>query len=249
MNRLSRWTYDPATKKIDRDSEEVFFETPPLAFRYHNSGKINFGKDGYLYVTCGDAGLRDVSQDVDTLFGSIIRVTDNNEIPPENPFANDPDGVRCNETGKVRGKKCQELYAIGVRNAWRMSMDPNTEGNKVRFYVNDVGASTWEEISEGGNDWENATEWGWRKGLQNFGWPKREGPCKWSEKSKCDDYDGYIHPVHFYQHEGAFVAPFIMVNLSTHLLFSPVHCLNVHHRRRGGDGRYLHSQRYLGRRL
>lgn len=55
----------------------------------------------------------------------------------------------------------------------RMSMDPDTEGNKVRFIVNDVGASTWEEMSEGGDDWANATEWGWKLGVQNFGWPSK----------------------------------------------------------------------------
>jgi len=202
VNRLSRWTYLPESRTIDPDSEVVFFETASLAKRYHNSGKIEFGKDGYLYVTCGDGGTRDDGQEVDSLFGSIIRLTDTGEIPPTNPFANDPDGVRCNENGKVSGKKCQELYAIGVRNAWRLSMDPNTEGNKVRFFFNDVGASSWEEISEGGDDWMDATEWGWKEGLQNFGWPVREGPCKWSEDSNCDDFEGYIHPVHFYAHEG-----------------------------------------------
>lgn len=118
VNRLSRWMYDPATKTIDPDSEVVFFETAPLAMRYHNSGKIEFGKDGLLYVTCGDGGTRDDGQEIDSLFATMIRLTDTGEIPPTNPFYDDPDGVRCNATGKVSNKKCQEIYAAGLRNPW-----------------------------------------------------------------------------------------------------------------------------------
>ena len=56
-------------------TNQVFFETQSLPFDHHNSGKIEFGKDGLLYVTCGDGGLRDEGQEVDTLFGSLIRLT------------------------------------------------------------------------------------------------------------------------------------------------------------------------------
>ena len=168
INRLSRWVYDPATKTLDPDSEVVFFETRPLAKRYHNSGKIEFGKDGLLYVTCGDGGTRSEGQETDSLKGGIIRLTGEGEIPPGNPFYNDPDGVRCNETGKVSGKKCQELYAIGLRNPWRMAMDPNTEGNKVRFHVNDVGSSTWEEMSIGGDDYDECYRVGLERGTSKF---------------------------------------------------------------------------------
>ena len=167
----------------------------------HNSGKIEFGKDGYMYVTIGETGVNEESQDLGSVLGGIVRLTDTGDIPPDNPFANDPEGVRCNENGRGDGK-CQELYALGLRNPWRFAMDPNTEGNKVRFYVNDVGASDWEEISEGGDDFRNATEFGWELGLQNFGWSVREGPCKRGDDGGCDDYEGYIHPVHYYQHQG-----------------------------------------------
>ncbi len=104
--------------------------------------------------------------------------------------------------GKSEWQKVSRTLCDWPRNPFRMAMDPNTEGSKVRFYVNDVGASTWEEISEGGDDWMNATERGWCKGLQNYGWDLREGPCGWEEQSSCDDYIDYIHPVHFYKHKG-----------------------------------------------
>jgi glucose/arabinose dehydrogenase len=106
-------------------------------------------------------------------------------------------------TGRGDGK-CQELYAVGLRNPWRFAMNPNTEGSKIHFYVNDVGASDWEEISEGGDDFEDASLFNYELGIQNFGWPGREGPCKRGEDSGCDDYEGFMHPIHYYQHEGEF---------------------------------------------
>lgn len=171
MNRLSRWTWNPAANEIDPDSEEVLLDTPPTKKAQHNSGKIEFGKDGYMYVSIGEGGENDESQDLGSVMGGMIRLTDDGGIPPDNPFANDPEGVRCNVTGRGDGK-CQELYAVGLRNPWRFAMDPNTEGNKVRFFVNDVGASAWEEISEGGDDFKNNTLFDYELGLQNFGWPE-----------------------------------------------------------------------------
>lgn len=129
-----------------------------------------------MYVTIGDSGVNEEGQKVNSVLGGIVRLTDMGDIPPDNPFVGDPDAVRCNEDGRAgSGEKCLELYAVGLRNPWRMSMDPNTEGNKVRFFVNDVGASAWEEISEGGDDFRDADAFGWNLGIQNFGWPEREG--------------------------------------------------------------------------
>jgi FtsP/CotA-like multicopper oxidase with cupredoxin domain len=203
INRLSRWTFDPTTNTIDASSEYVLLDTASTRKTHHNSGKIEFGNDGLLYVSIGDLGASIEAQQVNSLAGSIVRLTDAGDIPPDNPFAQDAQGVRCHLTGRASdGKKCQELYAIGLRNPWRFTMDPHTT-NKVRFFVNDVGAATWEEISQGGTDWENATDWNWQHGIQNFGWAVREGPCKRDETTCANGWNGgYIHPFHFYIHEG-----------------------------------------------
>lgn len=201
MNRLSRWVWNSALNEIDPDSEVVLLDTPPATEAMHNSGKIEFGKDGMLYVTIGDQGISDRAQELDSVIGGMVRLTDEGDIPSDNPFANDPEGVRCNETGRGDGK-CQELYVVGLRNPFRFSMNPNTEGNKVHFFINDVGASKWEEINEGGDDFEDNSVFNYNLGLQNFGWPEREGPCKRGENSGCDDYEGYMHPIHYYEHQG-----------------------------------------------
>jgi glucose/arabinose dehydrogenase len=201
VNRLSRWTWNPTLNEIDPDSEVVLLDTPSAARAQHNSGKIEFGKDGYLYVTIGDTGVNDEGQTLNTVLGTMVRLTDTGDIPPDNPFANDPEGVHCNVTGRGDGK-CQEIYAVGLRNPWRFAMDPNTSGNKVRFFINDVGASAWEEINEGGDDFEDNSVFNYNLGVQNFGWPIREGPCIRGRTGGCDDYEGYIHPIHYWQHEG-----------------------------------------------
>lgn len=201
VNRLSRWTYDTDSNTIDPLSEVVLLDTPSTKRPHHNAGNIHFGHDGLLYVSIGDCGHTQEAQSLSNVFGSIVRLTDVGGIPSTNPFANDTDGARCHLDGKTNSGKCQELYAIGLRNPWRFSMDTNSD-TKIRFYVNDVGAAKWEEISEGGSDWENANDWYWKLGIQNFGWPVREGPCRREKTTDCNDSFGYIHPLHFYKHDG-----------------------------------------------
>ena len=65
-------------------------------------------------------------------------------IPPDNPYAN--------------GGGSPEIYATGLRNPWRWSIDAVTD----RIFLGDVGKSLWEEI--------NLIESG-----KNYGWPLREG--------------------------------------------------------------------------
>lgn len=186
---------------ININSETVFFETPPLEYDHHNSGDIAIGKDGHLYVTVGDGGsmFTKVSSDPGNMFGSIIRLTLEGDIPFDNPYtfeSGEPNSVRCNATGvppprSPAGAKCQEIFAIGLRNPFRFAMDPNTEDDKVRFYVNDVGQARWEEINEGGSSFVGA----------NFGWPDREGPCPSMQIDNCNDGHPYQDPAHFYIHQ------------------------------------------------
>lgn len=153
VNRLSRFWMPVGSRTIDKSTEEPLFDTPPLAYRYHNAGKVEFGKDGMLYVTVGEAGLKSEAQNPGSLLGVMVRLTPDGGIPDGNPFKDDNKGVRCNENGIVPtnspdGAKCKEIVSLGLRNPFRMSMDPNTSGNKVRYFINDVGSSKWEEIGK-----------------------------------------------------------------------------------------------------
>ena len=105
----------------------------------HNGGMLEFGPDGYLYLSIGDEGgandrhgIIGNGQDPATLFGSILRLDVDGEPPyaaPGNPF----DGV----TGRP------EVWAYGLRNPWRFSFDPRT-GN---LWVADVGQNDMEEVT------------------------------------------------------------------------------------------------------
>ncbi|MCA9134699.1 MAG: DUF1080 domain-containing protein, partial [Planctomycetales bacterium] len=99
--------------RADRDSEEVILELPQ-PFQNHNGGSIEFGPDGYLYISFGDGGFRNdpqaAGQDRNQLLGSIIRIDVDSKadgkaygIPADNPFVN---------TAGAR----PEVYAYGLRN-------------------------------------------------------------------------------------------------------------------------------------
>lgn len=193
VNRLSR--FELLGNTIDPASETVLFDTPPLYRDHHNAGDIIFAPDGFLYVTVGDGGTRslDRPQDPGYLLGKIVRVTDDGGIPPGNPYTG-AGSARCNvdgvpPAGSPAGTSCQEVFASGLRNPFRFALDPNSP--TLRFYINDVGQSAYEEISEltvAGTD---------------FGWPYREGPCVFDAVTDCaGPPPGLTDPIHWYPHAG-----------------------------------------------
>ena len=170
VNRVSRFTL-PVTNVLDLASEVVLVDEMPSPAGNHNAGDLAFGRDGYLYASIGDggcdhagggcAGSNDAARDEHVLTGKILRVAVNPDgstsIPPTNPFRG-AESERCALTGRTvtAGKtRCQETFARGLRNPFRFAMDPNTAG--TRFFVNDVGQGTREEIDLG----QAGADYGW----------------------------------------------------------------------------------------
>lgn len=192
VNRLARFELPPSNV-IDPASELVMFDTPYLRRWHHNAGDMEFGPDGYLYVTIGDGGHKNEADEVDFMVGKIIRLTDDGDIPPGGNAFNGPNSVRCNvdgvpPAGSPANAECQEIYTLGHRNPFRFAMDPNSP--TTRFFVLDVGQDVWESIDE-------VTV----PGL-DYGWPSREGPCAFGSNTNCAPVAGKTDPIHWYEHPG-----------------------------------------------
>ena len=166
---LTEYTSQDGGLTLDPASERELFSLNHTTTR-HKGGHMEFGSDGFLYLSIGDGGPMDQAQDVSNIFGSMLRLdVDNGDpygIPADNPFAS--------------GGGAPEIYAWGFRNPWRWSFDRNTGD----LWLGDVGRVSWEEVDiveKGGN----------------YGWPIREGAhCQFEP---CDS-NGLIDPVFEYPH-------------------------------------------------
>ena len=177
---LSRFTTGADPDKADPASEQVLLivEQP---YSNHNGGRLRFGPDGMLYLGLGDGGSANdplgVGQDGSTLLGKLIRIDVDPRhgtyaVPEDNPFLDD-------ET--VR----DEIWAIGLRNPWRISFDRATGD----LFIADVGQSRREEI----NVQPEAS-----RGGENYGWSIMEGTL--CMETGCDAA-GLTLPVFEYGHD------------------------------------------------
>jgi hypothetical protein len=177
---LSEFAVGASPSEGDPDSEKILYSKPqpPRSTDIrHYGGMLQFGPDGYLYVSSGDgANASDQPQNLDSLFGKILRLDvdsgDPYGTPSDNPFAD--------------GGGAPEVWAYGLRNPWRYWIDA-TGGN---IYIGDVGFGEREEVdvvslAEGAGS--------------NFGWANVEGTVCFQE-DPCDPAD-YVLPAVEYDHE------------------------------------------------
>lgn len=145
----------------------------------HFGGWMEFGPDGFLYISFGDSGPQEdpngQAQNRKLLLGKIIRIDVNQRdgdqqysIPKDNPFINDADTR-------------PEIWAMGFRAPWRLSFDRMTGD----LWVGDVGQDRYEEISIV------------RKG-ENHGWNVFEGFEPFSNTYRKAS-EVYTPPVFAYQ--------------------------------------------------
>jgi glucose/arabinose dehydrogenase len=102
--------------------------------RTHNGGRLAFGPDGMLYVTTGDAGVPERSQDAASLSGKILRLTPEGDVPEDNPTPGSP------------------VWSLGHRNPQGIAW---TEDGAM--YAAEFGQNTWDEL----NLIEPGSNYGW----------------------------------------------------------------------------------------
>ena len=191
VNRVSRFVLSASNVA---SNEFILIDNIPSTAGNHNAGDVQFGKDGYLYVSVGDggcdyagggcAGANDASRDQNSLVGKILRITRDGGIPPDNPFLGSGTADCRSTGGTTAGFKCRETFAWGLRNPFRIGFDPNAAG--TRFFINDVGQDTWEEIdlAQAGAD---------------YGWNVREGHCATGSTTNCGPPPvGMTNPIYDY---------------------------------------------------
>jgi glucose/arabinose dehydrogenase len=138
---VSRMTANSARTSAPSSSEVVLFTIEHSAESNHNGGAMAFGPDGYLYIGVGDGGgsgdPHDNGQDIDSRLGKILRIdVDGTGAGPNGAFAYPPDNPYVGAPGD------DAVFAIGLRNPWRLSFD-RTTGD---LWAADVGQAKYEEI-------------------------------------------------------------------------------------------------------
>ena len=101
-----------------------------------------------MYVATGDAANPSLAQNLGSTAGKILRLTDQGQVPPNNPFPNSP------------------VYSYGHRNVQGLAWD-----EKGRLWATEHGPSAKDEL----NLIEPATNYGWpiisggqtRRGMRN----------------------------------------------------------------------------------
>jgi aldose sugar dehydrogenase len=142
VNRVERWRLSEDARQAS--AELVIIDDIPAA-QYHNGGRLRFGPDGMLYVGTGDAGTPQISQDVSSPAGKILRLTPDGDVPEDNPFPGQP------------------AFVTGIRNTQGFDWWDDTT-----LIVTDHGPSG--EMGRRGHDEVSVARAG-----DNLGWPNIYG--------------------------------------------------------------------------
>lgn len=180
---LERYLVDP--RDLDRaqpESGELLL-TLPKPFPQHNAGMLAFGPtNGLLHMSTGDGGGSgdpfDNAQDLSSLLGKLLRIDVDGAfpyaVPPGNPFVGVPGAAG-------------EIFAYGLRNPWRFSVDRQTGA----LFIGDVGQQLLEEVDYIRPD---------SPGGQNFGWRCAEGTVC-TELGTCTcPVPAVVPPLYEYDH-------------------------------------------------
>lgn len=128
-NRVAALTLDPNATKIT-GQHDILTGIP--AAQFHDGGRLLAAPDGTLFVGTGDATVPGRSQDLGSLGGKILHITDDGKPVPGHPFADAP-----------------LVYSYGHRNVQGLAFDADG-----RLWASEFGANAYDELNlirAGGN--------------------------------------------------------------------------------------------------
>jgi glucose/arabinose dehydrogenase len=179
---ISRFKVDSNDENSASTNSEKIIMVVNQPFNNHNAGDLEFAKNGYLYIGMGDGGNGgdpgNRSQNPKELLGKMLRIDVDTEdapykIPADNPYINRTDTL-------------PEIWSLGLRNPWRISIDPVTND----LWIADVGQDRWEEVNVANADIPKL----------NYGWRCYEGNAKFNF-STCKDATPFHRPVYVYANQ------------------------------------------------
>lgn len=154
---LASYQLKSGSKHVDVSSEKILYSIDQ-PYANHNGGMILFDTQKRLLVGVGDGGSANdplnAGQNLKTPLGKILRF----DVGPMGDLKPAKENIL---------KPLGEIFAYGLRNPWRFSLD-NKTGD---LWVGDVGQNEWEEVSLVNNG-------------DNLGWRLKEGAVNFKPNSQ-----------------------------------------------------------------
>ncbi|MBA1272417.1 PQQ-dependent sugar dehydrogenase [Stutzerimonas azotifigens] len=123
------------------DFEVIFRQAPKLSSGMHYGSRMDFDREGHLFIALGENNQRPAAQDLDKHQGKVVRLYPDGQVPGDNPFVGQADAR-------------PEIWSYGHRNPQGVALNPWSG----RFWLNEHGPRGGDEV--------NIPQAG-----KNYGWP------------------------------------------------------------------------------
>lgn len=123
------------------DVQSIYKAMPNVKSNPHFGGRIVFDNKGYVFLSIGERGQKEKSQDLSTDQGRVVRLHEDGQVPKDNPFV-----------GKAGAR--EGIFSYGHRNPQGLAFQPGTG----RLWEHEHGPQGGDEL--------NIIEKG-----KNYGWP------------------------------------------------------------------------------
>ncbi len=137
---VARAKLDVAGNRLT-DLSVIFRQLPKSSGSRHYGSRLVFAPDGKLFVTLGERGQADRTQDPSINRGQVVRINPDGSIPQDNPFVG-------------RNGHRPEIWSMGHRNPQGAVLHPQTG----ELWTVEHGAQGGDEINR-------------PQGGRNYGWP------------------------------------------------------------------------------